>query len=130
MFQLQFCKHQLLICQYPHQHLYRQQIQLWLSFCLSSSNNDLFGTHPKQTRSKSRIFKPSAWAHIHACSKFLSYSILTMCECKGVKITVKHPGWLVAVDEELRILHQNYNSDLVPRPPSKNIVGSKWVFHS
>lgn len=51
-----------------------------------------------------------------------------MREPKRFKIVAKHPGWIAAMDEELQALHHNHTWDLVPQPPNKNIVGSKWVF--
>ncbi|RVW77775.1 Retrovirus-related Pol polyprotein from transposon RE2 [Vitis vinifera] len=42
--------------------------------------------------------------------------------------TLKIPHWLKAMQEEIKALIQNRTWDLVPRPPTTNIVGSKWVF--
>ena len=39
------------------------------------------------------------------------------------------PKWQEAMKKELESLKKNGTWDVVPRPPDKNIVGSKWVFH-
>ncbi|KAJ9676055.1 hypothetical protein PVL29_024850 [Vitis rotundifolia] len=49
-------------------------------------------------------------------------------EPKIYRTTLKIPHWLKAVQEEIKALIQNRTWDLVPRPPTANIVGSKWVF--
>ena len=51
-----------------------------------------------------------------------------MREPKGFKSAAKHPGRIAAMDEEIQALHKNHTWDLVPKPPNKNVVGSKWVF--
>ncbi|RVX03987.1 Retrovirus-related Pol polyprotein from transposon RE1 [Vitis vinifera] len=49
-------------------------------------------------------------------------------EPKTYCTTLKIPHWLKAMQEEIKALIQNRTWDLVPRPPTANIVGSKWVF--
>ncbi|RVX04589.1 Retrovirus-related Pol polyprotein from transposon RE1 [Vitis vinifera] len=49
-------------------------------------------------------------------------------EPKTYRTTLKIPHWLKAMQEEIKALIQNRTWDLVPRPPTTNIVGSKWVF--
>nr|KYP53000.1 Retrovirus-related Pol polyprotein from transposon TNT 1-94 [Cajanus cajan] len=43
---------------------------------------------------------------------------------------MKHPQWLVAMEDELSALHNNHTWTLVPRPFAPNIVGSKWIFRT
>ena len=49
-------------------------------------------------------------------------------EPKTYRTALKIPHWLKAMQEEIKALIQNRTWDLVPRPPTTNIVGSKWVF--
>ncbi|RVW45782.1 putative mitochondrial protein [Vitis vinifera] len=49
-------------------------------------------------------------------------------EPKTYCTTLKIPHWLKAMQKEIKALIQNRTWDLVPRPPTANIVGSKWVF--
>ena len=49
-------------------------------------------------------------------------------EPKKYRTALKIPHWLKAMQEEIKALIQNRTWDLVPRPPTTNIVGSKWVF--
>ncbi|RVW89807.1 Retrovirus-related Pol polyprotein from transposon RE1 [Vitis vinifera] len=49
-------------------------------------------------------------------------------EPKTYRTALKIPHWLKAMQEEIKALIQNRTWDLVPRPPTANIVGSKWVF--
>ncbi|RVX14187.1 Retrovirus-related Pol polyprotein from transposon RE1 [Vitis vinifera] len=49
-------------------------------------------------------------------------------EPKTYRTTLKIPYWLKAMQEEIKALIQNRTWDLVPRSPTTNIVGSKWVF--
>ena len=49
-------------------------------------------------------------------------------EPKTYRTTLKIPHWLKAMQEEIKALIQNRTWDLVPRPPTANIVGLKWVF--
>ncbi|XP_073261980.1 uncharacterized protein [Populus alba] len=51
-------------------------------------------------------------------------------EPKGFKSAAKSLEWLVVMDEEIRALKLNQTWELVPRPSTMNVVGSKWVFHT
>ena len=39
------------------------------------------------------------------------------------------PKWWEAMDREIKTLENARTWTTVPKPSSKNIVGSKWVFH-
>jgi len=39
-------------------------------------------------------------------------------------------GWILAMQEELNQFQRNNMWDLVPKPPQKNIIGTKWVFRN
>ena len=49
-------------------------------------------------------------------------------EPKGYLTTLKIPHWLKAMQEDIKALTHNHTWDLVPRPSTANVVGSKWVF--
>ena len=49
-------------------------------------------------------------------------------EPKTLREALKDPCWIAAMEEELAALNTNDTWDLVPRPLSINIVGSKWIY--
>lgn len=49
-------------------------------------------------------------------------------EPKSYKVASQDPQWVHAMQCELDALHQNNTWDLVPLPPHKKAIGSKWVF--
>uniref|UniRef100_A0A2N9GVX2 Integrase catalytic domain-containing protein n=1 Tax=Fagus sylvatica TaxID=28930 RepID=A0A2N9GVX2_FAGSY len=76
--------------------------------------------HPMQTRSKSGIFKPK-----------LTYAALidyALTEPTSYTVASKHSSWCTAMDEEFQALQKQGTWSLVPLPPSKNVVGCKWVY--
>ncbi|KAJ9555163.1 hypothetical protein OSB04_009777 [Centaurea solstitialis] len=103
--------------------------------------------HPMTTRSRTGSLKPrrilnlSASAKTPPCTRYLAdFSALTQhalhvalfsgTEPKGYKSAAKDPGWLSAMQEEIKALQMSHTWDLVPRPTGGNIVGSKWVFRT
>uniref|UniRef100_A0A2N9GCI3 Integrase catalytic domain-containing protein n=1 Tax=Fagus sylvatica TaxID=28930 RepID=A0A2N9GCI3_FAGSY len=76
--------------------------------------------HPMQTRSKSGIVKPK-----------LTYAALidyALTEPTSYTVASKHSSWCTAMDEEFQALQKQGTWSLVPLPPSKNVVGCKWVY--
>ena len=51
-----------------------------------------------------------------------------MVEPKNFVEARKDDDWINAVNEELDQIEKNQTWELFPRPKSKNIVGTKWVF--
>ena len=49
-------------------------------------------------------------------------------EPTSYKEAVKDTQWQVAMQQELAALHQNNTWDLVPPPPGKKTIGSRWVY--
>nr|XP_016486180.1 PREDICTED: uncharacterized mitochondrial protein AtMg00820-like [Nicotiana tabacum] len=49
-------------------------------------------------------------------------------EPQTINKALSSPEWLAAMQEEINTLHQNKTWTLVPKAPSMNIVGSRWVF--
>jgi len=41
---------------------------------------------------------------------------------------VQHPSWQAAMDQELQALQQTHTWDVVPLPPGKKPIASKWVY--
>jgi transposase InsO family protein len=81
-----------------------------------------FVPHPMQTRSKHGIFKPKV---SYSAQTSTDYSIT---EPSSFTTASKHPQWCTAMNEEFEALQQQGTWVLVPQPPSKNIVGCKWVY--
>jgi hypothetical protein len=77
-------------------------------------------SHPMQTRSKSGIFKPKV--------SYTAQVDSTLTEPTSYTAASKHPQWCTAMTEEFQALHKQGTWTLVPSPPSKNIVGCKWVY--
>lgn len=47
---------------------------------------------------------------------------------KSIKTALSHPGWFLAMQEEISALDANKTWESVPREPSMNVIGSRWVF--
>ncbi|KAK9078295.1 hypothetical protein SSX86_002352 [Deinandra increscens subsp. villosa] len=89
----------------------------------------LFSHHPMQTRAKSGIFKPKHQAHFANTSP-LHHALLSTHDPKTHTSALKREEWKEAMVTELQALHKNNTWLLVPRPPNRNIVGSKWLFRT
>ena len=51
-----------------------------------------------------------------------------MIEPTTVDEALSDDGWILVMEEELNQFQRNDVWDLVPKPPQKNIIGTKWVF--
>ena len=51
-----------------------------------------------------------------------------MIESVIVDEALSDDWWILAMQEELNQFQRNDVWDLVPKPPQKNIIGTKWVF--
>ncbi|GJY38547.1 retrovirus-related pol polyprotein from transposon TNT 1-94 [Tanacetum coccineum] len=65
-----------------------------------------------------------------SASECLFADFLSEIEPKKVSEALKHPGWIVAMQEEQNQLHRNKVWTLVPLPYRKIAIGSKWVFRN
>ncbi|GKB91397.1 hypothetical protein Tco_0963669 [Tanacetum coccineum] len=63
----------------------------------------------------------------HEC---LFVDFLSKEEPKKVSEALQHPGWVVAMQEELNQFFINKVWTLVPTPYAKTIIGSKRVFRN
>jgi len=54
--------------------------------------------------------------------------LLLVIEPATVDEALSDDGWILAMQEELNQFQRNDVWDLVPKPPQKNIIGTKWVF--
>ena len=81
--------------------------------------------HTMVTRSQDGSIKPNPK---FTSPDFLYSAELIPHEPKTIKSALKHPGWLSAMQEELSALHANGTWELVPRTPTMNFVGCKWVY--
>ncbi|XP_023763022.1 uncharacterized mitochondrial protein AtMg00820-like [Lactuca sativa] len=83
------------------------------------------------THSKSIIFRPKHRADISITTTCrLHNALFSAKEPRGFKTASKDPSWSQTMHDELRALHEQNTWDLVPRPSSSNVVGSKWIFRT
>ena len=94
------------------------------SFVQSSTS-----TRPMITRAWDGIVKPCI---LHSLCAFTAppwFQVhLAVKEPRCFKSVVKHPAWLLAMDDEIFVLNHNNTWRLVPRPANHNVVGCRWIF--
>jgi hypothetical protein len=73
-----------------------------------------------QTQAKSGIFKPKVY--------YIAQPDYLHIEPPSYKVAVQYPKWCTAMQEEYDALQRQGTWSLVSPPPSKNIVGCKWVY--
>jgi len=56
--------------------------------------------------------------------------LLSVIEPTTVDEALSDDGRILAMQEELNQFQRNLVWDLVPKPPQKNIIGTKWVFRN
>jgi len=56
--------------------------------------------------------------------------LLSVIEPATMDEALSDGGWILAMQEELNQFQRNKVWDLVPKPESKNIIGTKWVFRN
>ncbi|KAH9685170.1 retrovirus-related pol polyprotein from transposon RE1 [Citrus sinensis] len=74
------------------------------------------------TRSKNCVFQPK---HLNITTK---YPLPLSLEPTSPIQALKDPQWRHAMCDEINALVKNGTWELVPRTPTQNIVGCKWVF--
>ncbi|KAM0019270.1 putative RNA-directed DNA polymerase [Helianthus debilis subsp. tardiflorus] len=81
------------------------------------------------TRSKTGNSRPKHRVDLATVSHSGLYTALIASkEPKGFLMAAKDSRWMHAMIDELNALKTNDTWDLVPRPKSSNVVGSKWIF--
>jgi histone deacetylase 1/2 len=78
--------------------------------------------HPMTTRSKNGISKRKAY------SASVQLVASSQVEPHSFKAASTIPEWQSAMREEIDALHAQGTWDLVSLPPTKNLVGCKWVY--
>ncbi|MCI15414.1 putative reverse transcriptase (RNA-dependent DNA polymerase), partial [Trifolium medium] len=56
--------------------------------------------------------------------------LISMIEPTKIEEALKDDAWIVAMQEELNQFQRNDVWTLVPKPKSKNIIGTKWVYRN
>ena len=59
---------------------------------------------------------------------FNKQASLSVVELKNFVEAIKDNDWIKDMNEQLDQIENNQTWELFPRPKSKNIVGTKWVF--
>jgi len=57
-------------------------------------------------------------------------SNVAICEPEGYEEAKHNPEWQKAIQEEICMIEKNCTWKLVDRPPSKNVIGVKWIFRT
>ncbi|GJW72005.1 ribonuclease H-like domain-containing protein [Tanacetum coccineum] len=78
-------------------------------------------SHPMVTRSQVGTIKPT--------QRLSLYTSSVSPVPKSPFVDLKDPHWRDAMSDEYNVLIKNNTWDLVPRPPSVNVVRSMWLFH-
>lgn len=78
--------------------------------------------HQMTTRSRVGIVKPNPKYALTTIISDIPRAPTT------TKNALQHPGWYAAMLEEIKALHDNQTWVLVPRQPSMNVIGCKWVY--
>ncbi|KAL5816850.1 hypothetical protein ACOSQ3_025228 [Xanthoceras sorbifolium] len=83
--------------------------------------------YPQRTRKSTQLPNFVYSCYSNSFSSFLA-SIHFLSEPSSYKEAVLDPLWQQTMNEELSALHKIDTWDLVPLPPSKSTVGSRWVY--
>lgn len=78
-------------------------------------------THHMMTRAKAGIHKPNT-RYVLLTSKF------TPPTPKSIAEAMKHPGWNLAVMDEIGRIHMLHTWTLVPQTEDMNVLSNKWGF--
>ncbi|XP_040996064.1 uncharacterized mitochondrial protein AtMg00820-like [Juglans microcarpa x Juglans regia] len=80
--------------------------------------------HHMVTCSRVGIHKPNPkYANLHALVDLPQ-------EPKTILSDLNHRGWNKAMQDETQALHDNHTWTLMPRTPSMDVIGCKWVFQT
>ena len=60
----------------------------------------------------------------------LFVNFVSLKEPKKIDEALPDPFWVTAMQEELSEFERNKVWKLVPRPPNKTVIGTKWVFRN
>ncbi|KAH7571721.1 hypothetical protein JRO89_XS04G0125500 [Xanthoceras sorbifolium] len=83
--------------------------------------------YPQRIRKSTQLPDFAYSCYSNSFSSFLA-SIHSLSEPLSYKEVVLDPLWQQAMNEELSALHKTDTWDLVPLPPGKSTVGSRWVY--
>lgn len=87
----------------------------------SAAGDAVSNVHPMTTRSKAGIHTPNT-RYVLLTSKFIPDTPKTIAEA------MKHPGWNLAVMDEMGRIYMLNTWSLVPRTAEMNVLNNKWVF--
>jgi hypothetical protein len=96
----------------------------------SQASSEIVDPPPCQSIRIRKSTKLPDFANSCYSSSFTSFlaSIHCLFEPSSYKEAILDPLWQQAMDKELSTLHKTDTWDLVPLPPSKNVVGCRWVY--
>ena len=120
----------------------------------SGESTEMLNDEPVPIRKSSRQHKPPSYLRDfhcngvsdkvsvprHALANVLSYeqlsssfkaftaSVSSNTEPRSYSEAVKQKEWVLAMEQELQAMEDNNTWTVVPLPPGKNVVGSRWVY--
>jgi hypothetical protein len=94
------------------------------------ASSEIVDPPPRQSIHIRKSIKLPDFAYSCYSSSFTSFvaSIHCLFEPPSYKEAILNPLWQQAMDKELSALHKTDTWNLVPLPPSKSVVGCRWVY--
>jgi hypothetical protein len=89
-------------------------------------HRDLGHVHPMVTRRAAGVLRPVDRLILAAATSSTPPDASPVPS--SVRTALADPHWRRAMEEEYAALMDNHTWDLVPRPPSTNVVTAKWLF--
>jgi len=76
------------------------------------------------------LFDDSPFRGTRSLDDIYQRSNVAICELEGYEEAKHNPEWQKAMQEEICMIEKNCTWELVDRPPSKNVIGVKWIFRT
>jgi hypothetical protein len=76
------------------------------------------------------LFDDSPFRGTRSLDDIYQRSNVAICEPEGYEEAKHNPEWQKAMQEEICMIEKNCTWELVDRPPSKNVIGVKWIFRT
>jgi hypothetical protein len=92
----------------------------------SSSSND--GPSESSSNSNSSSSSSSPPRGTRPLNEIYERCYMAIVEPNSYVEVAKHPKWIDAMEEEMKMIQKNQTWELVPRPTDKKVIGVKWIY--